>query len=156
MAQIRWDKLSDVEIKGLIRGGEVELARRSAASLKLARQKIAAVAKEFGVSLNELLEGGQKRVRRTKGEQAPAKGKLPPKYANPKDPAQTWSGHGKRPDWFKRYIVRGNADDLLIGAAPVAKKPTRTKAARVAMKPAVKPKRVTRAPRRSPEPAGAA
>lgn len=39
----------------------------------------------------------------------------PAKYANPKDPSQTWSGFGRQPDWVKDYLLAGgNKDDLLI------------------------------------------
>ncbi len=43
------------------------------------------------------------------GKKAP----LPPKYRS--ESGQTWSGHGKRPNWFKDALARGKvADDLLV------------------------------------------
>lgn len=39
----------------------------------------------------------------------------PAKYANPKNPSQTWSGFGRQPDWVKDYVdAGGKKDDLLI------------------------------------------
>lgn len=44
-----------------------------------------------------------------------ARAEKPAKYANPKDPGQTWSGFGRQPDWVKDYLLaEGNKDDLLI------------------------------------------
>ena len=47
------------------------------------------------------------------GNQRP--GKLQPKYANPGNPEQTWSGMGRKPEWFRRYIDNGGSErDMLI------------------------------------------
>lgn len=40
---------------------------------------------------------------------------LPPKYKNPDDPAQQWSGRGRKPEWFKIAIENGTPEeDMLI------------------------------------------
>ncbi|MDO4776415.1 MAG: H-NS histone family protein [Cardiobacteriaceae bacterium] len=52
-----------------------------------------------------------------KGVKVPSVGRAgkPAKYANPKDPGQTWSGFGRQPDWVKDHVLAGgNKDDLLI------------------------------------------
>lgn len=42
-------------------------------------------------------------------------GKLEPKYVNPGNPEQTWSGMGRKPEWFKLHIENGgDANDMLI------------------------------------------
>ena len=39
---------------------------------------------------------------------------LHPKYHNPNDPSQTWSGRGKRPRWVHSLLAEGNTlQDLL-------------------------------------------
>ena len=39
-----------------------------------------------------------------------------PKYANPDDTSQTWSGKGRQPEWFKAALASGkDPDQLLIG-----------------------------------------
>ncbi|WP_299919596.1 H-NS histone family protein [uncultured Roseobacter sp.] len=48
---------------------------------------------------------------------APTKTKVAsvPKYANPEDRSQTWSGKGRQPDWFKIAMASGKkAEQLLI------------------------------------------
>lgn len=39
--------------------------------------------------------------------------KVQPKYCNPANPSQTWTGRGRKPAWVKNYA---NLDDLLIPA----------------------------------------
>jgi DNA-binding protein H-NS len=54
-------------------------------------------ARQFGFSLNELgmTAGSGRRKARASGP------KNPPRYRNPNDPSQTWSGRGRRPQWVK-------------------------------------------------------
>jgi DNA-binding protein H-NS len=42
-----------------------------------------------------------------------------PKYRNPKDPAETWSGRGKQPHWVRTQLEAGKKlDEFLIGGSP--------------------------------------
>jgi DNA-binding protein H-NS len=42
--------------------------------------------------------------------------KVLPKYQNPKNPAETWSGRGKTPRWLKLQLTTGKkVEDFLIG-----------------------------------------
>lgn len=56
--------------------------------------KIAEIAKAHGLSLRDF-----ERPRRTS---APRKTGAPARFRNPDNPAQTWSGRGRPPKWFKR------------------------------------------------------
>ncbi|WP_312010221.1 H-NS histone family protein [Bradyrhizobium cenepequi] len=41
--------------------------------------------------------------------------KVLPKYRNPKNPGETWSGRGKRPRWLAKRLVAGSKlNDFLI------------------------------------------
>lgn len=67
-------------------------------------------AREMGFSLSELTGTGRKR--RGAGAVA-AKGAA--KYANPANPADTWSGRGRRPAWVNAALEAGKGlDDLAI------------------------------------------
>ena len=69
------------------------------------REKIMALAKAEGFTIEELFGTRARRTRR------PAKAK----YRNPADHAQTWSGRGKRPRWFSAALSAGRKEkDLLI------------------------------------------
>lgn len=71
---------------------------------KEALVELEAKAKELGFSLDELTTG--------KKATRPA---IPPKYRNPEDAAITWSGRGRKPEWFKAAMAAGKSpEDLLI------------------------------------------
>lgn len=62
-------------------------------------------AKSLGFSLNELVGAAPARKR------APAKAK----YADPANPANTWSGRGRKPGWAVAALKAGKTlDDLAI------------------------------------------
>ena len=63
-----------------------------------------AKAKEMGFSLAELT--GAAGVRRSKAKSAGI-----PKYANPENPGQTWTGKGRRPEWFIAAIDAGKSPE---------------------------------------------
>ena len=65
------------------------------------RAKMEEIARASGFSAAELFGG-----RRGKG------GKVAPKYRNPKDPSQTWTGRGRRPLWIVE--AGGNINRFLI------------------------------------------
>jgi len=63
-------------------------------------------AREMGFSLSELTGGAAKPRKR-----APAT----PKYANPNDESDTWSGRGRKPRWFDAALRAGKTpEDLAI------------------------------------------
>jgi DNA-binding protein H-NS len=40
---------------------------------------------------------------------------VPPKYRNPKNPTETWSGRGKQPRWLRPQLQAGRRlDDFLV------------------------------------------
>ncbi len=77
-------------------------ARRRAEALAAAE----AAAREHGFSLSEL--SGAKIGR--------AKAAHPPKYQHPENPEVTWSGRGRRPNWFIEALNGGTApEEMEIG-----------------------------------------
>jgi len=84
-----------------------------------ARQRIEAILAETGFTLDELY-GNRKRS-------LEAKSKKPPKFLNPDNSEETWSGYGRMPRWFIDAINAGvSKEDLMVGSArkvrPAAKK----------------------------------
>lgn len=74
---------------------------------KAARAAIEEQARSMGFSLNELLEmaGGRSAGRARKSGQ--------PKYANPANPSQTWTGRGRKPGWVVDALKAGKSVDSL-------------------------------------------
>jgi DNA-binding protein H-NS len=61
------------------------------------------VAEKHGLALKDVMQGATKRSVQV------------PKYEHPENPALTWSGRGRQPDWFKEALGAGHSrDDLLI------------------------------------------
>lgn len=70
-----------------------------------ARAKVEALARDLGYSLAELV-GTETKITR-----APAAAK----YRHPENPALTWSGQGRKPQWFVEALAAGKtASDLAI------------------------------------------
>ena len=70
-----------------------------------ARAKVEALAQELGYTLAELV-GTE-----TKSSRSPAA----PKYRHPENPALTWLGRGRKPQWFVEALEAGKtASDLAI------------------------------------------
>lgn len=57
-------------------------------------------AAEFGFSLSELSADAKPRG-------AAKKSKTPPKYRNPENPEETWSGRGRKPQWVHDALAKG-------------------------------------------------
>lgn len=105
---VKLDKMSRTELEALrsdIDKAIVNLRKKEKQDALAAVQKAAA---EFGFSLDELT--GKRAAKGT------AKGtKAEPKYLNPENPTETWTGKGRQPNWFKTALASGkSADDLLI------------------------------------------
>lgn len=97
------EALSRDELQQLI--SDAQKALKSVDARRRAEAKRAAekAAKEFGFSLDEVLDAG------------PKGSKGAPKYANPADPSQTWTGRGRKPNWVIAALKEGKTlDDLAL------------------------------------------
>lgn len=73
--------------------------------LRAAAAEAEAVLRERGFSLAQVLQMGVSKP----------KSKVAPKYANPADPTQTWTGRGRKPHWVTAALEEGKTlDDLVI------------------------------------------
>jgi DNA-binding protein H-NS len=89
-----------------------ELAAKKQALLNKGRQeviqKIKAMIAEYALTASELGLSG-------KGKATVAGGRrVAPKYANPHNAAQTWSGRGPHPKWVKAHQAKGGSLDSLL------------------------------------------
>jgi DNA-binding protein H-NS len=98
------NQLSDLIAKAQQR--QNELRKDKVAKL---REKIHALIKAEGFAFEDVFgQGRPGKVRKTGGT-------VPPKYRNPANPEQTWSGRGKRPRWFNDALKAGKKEkDLAI------------------------------------------
>ena len=86
-----------------------------AAQVQSVKQKIETLLNNSGLTLNDVYPS-----RATKGaSKKGAKGVVAPKYRNPSNASETWSGRGRQPAWFAKALKRRGVtvDSLLIGSA---------------------------------------
>ena len=89
-------------------------------------QKATSAKKELQAKLDELenLTGSAPVVKKRRGVLAGTK--VAPKYRNPKNRTQTWSGRGRTPLWLQAMIKQGHKIDefAIRGHAAAQAKPT--------------------------------
>lgn len=99
--------LSQTELEALILQAQARKQELHREELGKVREEVSTFARSKGYSIEELFG----KTRRGGGK----RGTVPPKYANPNDPTQTWTGRGKRPRWFQAQLDSGRSEsDLLI------------------------------------------
>ena len=112
---------------GAIAGANAQMQEAHATQIRTVREKVDGVLKSAGLTIDEVYPSrGAKKAAGKKGNA----GSVAPKYRDPSDPSQTWSGRGRQPLWFAAAIKKHGvtAENLLIGAgaakasAPSAKK----------------------------------
>ncbi len=133
------ETMSPKDLQALIADAQSHMHAARANQIQAVRKKIDTLLHNHGLTLADVYP--------TRGGKAAKKFAVAPKYQNPSNHSQTWSGRGKRPFWFVEALKRRGvtADSLLIapasGAAPVkvaTKKATKKAVRKVAGKSAGK------------------
>lgn len=120
--------LSPSELDALINAArERKTALRKRKPIAAIRKRIVDFAAAEGYSIEELFAGagsaGPRRgapAKKAAARRAPARagrklGKVPPKYRNPANPEETWTGRGKQPRWMAALVKKGKKpEDFLI------------------------------------------
>ena len=116
-------RLSAKELSSLIRDAQ---KRKTVVSkrqpITKVRAQLVKAAQKAGYTINELFGTGApaaaaKAPRAARGSKvAKTKGsKIAPKYRDPANPANTWTGRGKQPRWLAEYTNGGRkVEDFLI------------------------------------------
>ena len=118
---------------------QAQLSKR--APLAQVRSKLTRLAKAEGYTIEELF-GTASAARSGSGsaKSAPSAGrrlgKVAPKYRNPENPKETWTGRGKQPRWLAAYTARGRdlGEFLIPGTAKLTPKPQAAGTKRVVKK----------------------
>lgn len=113
---INLDALSHAELQALIKSAEAQMTSARKNHVHEVRVKIDALLQNASLTLDEVYP--------RRGGKSPtgAKSVVAPKYRNPENAAQTWSGRGKRPLWFVDALKKRGvtAESLLIHGAKTA------------------------------------
>lgn len=93
------ESLSRSELQKLRKDVEKALNTLEARRKSEARKAAEEAAQQHGFDLSDLLDDDRKA--RKSGQ------KNPPKYRNPNDATQTWTGRGRQPAWIKEALAAG-------------------------------------------------
>ena len=106
-------KLKSMSFDDLIalRDNVVRLIADKASSTRRELEAKLAAIEGFG------LGGGAKRGPKPRGSKLKGR-KVPPKYRNPKNRAETWAGRGATPRWLRAYIKAGHKLEEFAIARP--------------------------------------
>jgi DNA-binding protein H-NS len=86
-----------------------EIERVSQARRDSAKAAILAQMKELDISVADLTDAKPQKPKGVLAKTPP-----PPKYQNPANPAETWSGRGKAPEWARKAKEAGTLADCRI------------------------------------------
>src|SRR5689334_23905523 len=89
MARLNLDKMLYAELSKLRSNIERMMLEKQSSERSALRQKMAEMAEAAGMSLEALLGRGRR-----------GKGSVAPKYRDPKNPENTWTGRGRMPLWM--------------------------------------------------------
>ncbi len=79
--------------------------------LQILPQKLANEKARLEQRLHQLRSGSDTETKKERRRYPP----VYPKYKNPRNPSETWSGRGKQPKWLAEYLKSGRKlDDFLI------------------------------------------
>lgn len=106
------DKLKDMAIDELVelkQGIDKLISQKQKEQTKDLIEEFKIKAAKLGLSIEELMGLESNKARKSKGQ------KVPPKYRNPNDASQTWTGRGRKPLWVEEALKKGKKlDDLAI------------------------------------------
>ena len=114
-----------IDISGLNKSELIALGKRvepaieafDAQNLARARKEAQRVAREYGVSVEDLTGAAPSpaKSKATPKSKPKRRGKVAPKYRNPGDASQTWTGRGRQPAWVAEALAGGaRLEDLAI------------------------------------------
>lgn len=107
--QLDINSLSINELESLTQKASILIEEKREQNLDEAYSRIVQIAQEAGLTLEELVERGTKKTVQA------AKKPVKPRYQNPDNTNETWTGRGKQPRWLAEKIKAGaKPEDFLI------------------------------------------
>ncbi|WP_299546521.1 H-NS histone family protein [uncultured Tateyamaria sp.] len=103
---VKLDKMSRKELEALRADVEEAIVKRRKSERQDALAAAQKAAAEFGFSLDDLT--GKK-----PGRGGAKASNAEPKYMNPENPTQTWTGKGRQPNWFKAAVEAGTSPEKM-------------------------------------------
>ena len=100
------NKMSIAELNKLISDAQAALAKKQEVAEKLRK-----LAQDNGLNISDLMTAEKQKKAKTKKP----RGKVAPKYKNPANGSEAWTGRGRQPRWVANALTDGKSlDDILI------------------------------------------
>ncbi len=111
--------LTAEQLIALRKAAEKEFENKIKQEVKELKKRAEFLAAQLGTTVAEMLELNKKpratKVTKKRKSRKGKRGKVAPKYRNPENAAETWTGRGRQPVWVREYIEKGGKlEDLLI------------------------------------------
>lgn len=102
------DNMDLNELEALTKKTQQLIEQKKKEKIDQAYAQLVDIAQSVDMTLDQLIAHGQKK------KSKPTR-KVAPRYRNPKDASQTWTGRGKQPRWVVDALAKGKKlDDLAI------------------------------------------
>mgnify|MGYP003339212330 CR=1 FL=1 len=103
---VNLNKMSIAELNKLISSAQAALAKKQEVA-----EKVRKLAQDNGLDISDLMASDKSKKAKAKK----TRGKVAPKYKNPDNSAEIWTGRGRQPLWLASAIKNGKTlDELLI------------------------------------------
>lgn len=99
-------RLNETQLTTLMAKIQARLNELQLEKVARVRDKVIAMITSEGLDYAELMEHAAFARRKKRGKAAP-------KYRNPADRSQVWSGRGRQPRWFKAALRKGRSERSL-------------------------------------------
>jgi DNA-binding protein H-NS len=100
-------KLNEARLTALMGRIQARLSELQLERVARVRDKVMAMITLEGLDYAELME-------HTTGARRKKRAKVKPKYRNPANASETWSGRGRQPRWFAAAIKAGKKENSLL------------------------------------------
>ncbi|WP_029933770.1 H-NS family nucleoid-associated regulatory protein [Thiomicrospira pelophila] len=106
------DKLKDMTVEELVelkQDIDKLISQKQKEQTKNLVEEFKVKAAKLGLTMEDIMGLESNKPRKTKGK------KVAPKYQNPNDKSQTWTGRGRKPLWVEEALKKGKKlEDLAI------------------------------------------
>lgn len=110
---IRLSALNIKELESLKKKIEKEIKKRRSKTQEEGLKKIKLIAAEYGLSASELKNLSVVKARKVKPKTGKKRGPVAPKYRDPSNSSNTWTGRGRKPKWVEAFLSAGGRLDQI-------------------------------------------
>ncbi len=101
------------ELESLQKKIEKEIKKRRSKTQEEGLKKIKLIVAEYGLSATELKNLSVIKAQKVKPKKGKKRGPVAPKYRDPSNSSNTWTGRGRKPKWVEAFLSMGGRLDQI-------------------------------------------